>query len=124
MSGSPRALPCTDPSGLRIRGPTIAQSGCASRTLRRVATAPATSLQSGFMMSTSGAVDAASPWLTPREKPTFAVFCTSCTIGAKLATDAPLPSLEALSTTNASHERPTISSAIDRRARASSPPAL
>ena len=28
MSGSPRALPCSAPSGSRMRGPTMAQSGC------------------------------------------------------------------------------------------------
>ena len=59
MSGSPRALPCTAPSGSRIRGPTTAHDGSASSTARSVATAPGTSRQSGFISSSSGALDEA-----------------------------------------------------------------
>ena len=124
MSGSPRALPCIEPSGFRMRGPTIAHCGCASRIARSVPAAPAMSRQSGFMMSTWGALVAASPWLTARANPTFVLLRASLTFDANAYTAAPLPSLEALSTTMPSHAWSAMSSAIDRSARSSSAPAL
>ena len=75
-------------------------------------------------MNTWGALVAASPWLTARANPTFVLLRASLTFAANASTAAPLPSLEALSTTMPSHAWSAMSSAIDRSARSSSAPAL
>ena len=102
----------------------MAQSGYSVTTASNSPMAPATRRQSGFMMSTTGAVDAAMPWFTPRPKPTFCALRSNRTCGANASAMAALPSLDALSTTTASHTRPWNSSAIDCSARRSSLPAL
>jgi hypothetical protein len=76
------------------------------------------------MMTTSGAFDAASAWLTPRAKPRFSALRSRRACGANSPTIAALPSVEALSTTTASHGRPDVSPAIDLSADRSSEPAL
>ena len=87
MFGSPRALPCSAPSGSRMRGPVTAQDGwrCSSRV--SCAMAPGSNRQSGFMISASGACATASAWLTARPNPTLCAFRISRGVRLELQRD-------------------------------------
>ena len=107
-----------------MRGPAMAHRGSRRSSASSAATAPGSSRQSGFMISTNGARARASAWFTARPKPTFAALTTSVTAGANSCAMAALPSCDALSTTMPSHARPSSSRAIDVSAARSSSPAL
>ena len=90
---------CTLPSGSRIRGPTTAQDGSASSTDRNVDSAPEINRQSGLISSSSVAAGG----LIDRPAESNVCWVANQRGCGNVSTTAALSSLEALSTTTASH---------------------
>ncbi len=95
----------TEPSALRVSGPTMAISGRASRRAARVSTAPGVTSASGFRNSTKPARPARQPRLQAAAKPSLRAFTSSCARGWPARTASTEPSRLALSTTVTSSGR-------------------
>ena len=123
ISGSPRALSWSVPDGSRMAGPITAHVACRCNSFSSSRPTPARRRQSGLSTSRNGADEAAVPMLTPAANPAFESFLTTRTFGWPSAARS-LRSVEALSTTTASHARPSRPPERDARVDASADPLL